>query len=96
MKPKLLFVGIICFGLFNLHSNAMSEVSKIYHRDLTGNIQHHKPSAEIQASGRIVEVDHYGNKQLHKEQYQIKNGAIYQTDKYGNIQYHKSYGVIQH
>ena len=38
---------------------------------------------------RIYQVDSVGNKQYHKQQYQIKDGKVYQTDSVGNIQYHK-------
>jgi hypothetical protein len=44
--------------------------------------------------GRIVEVDPYGNKQYHKQQYVIRKDKIYETNSYGRIQYHKpSYSV---
>ena len=38
---------------------------------------------------RIYQTDSVGNKQYHKQQYQIKDGKVYQTDSVGNIQYHK-------
>lgn len=49
----------------------------------------------IQNDGRIIETDSVGNKQYHRQQYQIKDGKVYQTDSVGNIQYHKPHGVIK-
>ncbi len=41
----------------------------------------------------MIETDSVGNKQYHKQQYQIKGDRVYQTDSVGNIQYHKPHFV---
>ena len=35
------------------------------------------------------DVDAYGNKQLHKPQYQVKDGKVYETDAYGRVKQQK-------
>jgi hypothetical protein len=53
------------------------------------------PSYTVEDNGRIVETDKFGNKQYHKDGYQIKGDRVYQTNKYGNIKNHESHKGIK-
>jgi hypothetical protein len=52
-------------------------------------VMENKPSYTIQKDGRIIQTDPVGNKQYHKQQFQIKGDKVYQIDSVGNIQYNK-------
>ena len=92
MKTKYLevFMRIMhCCAILLAATNVHANETRVYERDPIGNIQYHKPSYLIQKDGKIIETNALGEKQHHKQQYQIKNGEIYQTDSIGNIQHHK-------
>ena len=46
---------------------------------------YHKPSYIVEKDGRVVQVDTYGNKQLHKPQYRSVDGKVYATTAYGRV-----------
>lgn len=71
---------------YSVHATEKS----IYQIDSIGNIQLPKPSFSIRNNGRIIETNSIGNKQYHKQQYQIKDNTIYETDSLGNIQYQQN------
>lgn len=95
MSNHNLRLFLIVAGLCSGYAVAWADEVRIYEQSSTGNIQYHKPSAVIQQNGRVIETDQFGNKQHHKQQYQIKDGKVYQTDSVGNIQYHKPKGVMK-
>ena len=72
-----------------------AQETKIYQVGQNGAIQYHKQSAVLNRNGRIIKTDLLGNKQYHKQQYQIKDRKINETDSRGNIQYHKPHAVIR-
>lgn len=91
---KSIWLVVLC-GSTIFVANTSAQETKIYLESRLGIIQYHQPSAVINKNGRIIPTDSLGNKQYHKQQYQIKDGKIFKTDSRGNIQYHKPHAVIQ-
>ena len=61
----------------------------MYETNSYGQIQHNKPPWIVEKDGRVVQVDPYGNKQLHKQQYKVVDGKVYEADAYGQVQQQK-------
>lgn len=86
---RWMLIGITVASILPAGTSSADE-KRIYQTDSVGNVhQYHKPSYTVRQDGRVIETDAVGNKQYHKQQYQIKDGKVYQTDSLGNIQYHK-------
>jgi hypothetical protein len=43
----------------------------------------------VEKDGRVVQVDPYGNRQLHKQQHKVQGRKVYDTDAYGRVKQQK-------
>ncbi len=66
MRTSLFIVSMI------LALSAHAADQRIYQTDSVGNVQYHKPTYNIEKSGRIVETDSVGNKLYHRSVFFIK------------------------
>lgn len=81
-----LFLFCVSFGVF-----AKGEIRPV---SLTGEIKYGQNYLQVDKRGRVVQTDPYGNKQYHKQQYQVVGEKVLPVNSRGEVEYHKQSGVI--